>query len=270
MPIARFICRGCGGREVDLDHFSKTACGESVCHPDYAAALLADRAGQYTSGSVRVTHGLSCPRRAAIEESESFAVDPLDANAPLTGVAWHSLMEKFGSKTDCEVEVSGTVGGVALKGKIDRIRMIGDEMILEDWKHINDFSVKYIKQDGAKLEHRVQLSIYAELVHQCMQVRPVRGIIWYHSSVGGKDALIPQPVSLISVEDALKVHPYGCDYTVDDLYKQMDLFFAFQPKYNWKTALPLAGASIRFGSKTGCDYCSVRSICMEAETGSPF
>lgn len=281
MPIARWICTGCGGREVPLDHFSATACGEKVCHPDMAAAILADRDGQYTRGSVRVSHGLGCPRRAAIEEVEDYAVDPLECNAALTGVAWHALLEsvderlarKNGRPPDCEVEVSGTIAGIKLKGKIDRLR--GD--LIEDHKHINDFSVKWIRQNGVKPEHRAQVSIYAELCEQSGLQRPKRGIIWYHSSLGGKDALIPMPVELMGVEEALAVRPYGCEYTVRELYEQANMFFngvepsglACKPMNDWR-CLPLAGQTIQFGSKTGCDYCAVRAICQEAENGAPF
>src|SRR5512137_1486392 len=104
MPIAQWICAACGGRVVPLTHFTDSPCGEKV-HPDYAAAILKDRADQYVKGAVRVSHGLGCPRRAAIEEAVDFAVDPLEQNAMLTGTAWHAMVESAGPVQFVEVEV---------------------------------------------------------------------------------------------------------------------------------------------------------------------
>ena len=266
MPIARWICPGCGGREVALSHFAETSCGERV-HPDYAAAILADRAEQYVSGAVRVSHGLGCPRRAAIEESEGYSVDPLEVNSMITGTAWHAFVERAGPKEWCEVEVSGKLANVSVNGKMDRMRQLSDgTWAIEDWKHINDFSVKYI--NGApKKEHMIQTSLYAELAEQCGHQRPTVGIIWYHSSQSGKAALTPHKFPLMSAEDALAHCPYDCDYTVAELLQQADAHY--KDGLRWQE-MPLAGKSIKFGTKTGCDYCSVRSICREAETGAPF
>jgi len=268
MPIVGWLCKGCGGREVGLNHFHETLCGETVCHPDFADAIFKDRTSQYVNGVVRVTHGLGCPRRAAIEHVETYRVDPLDANAALTGVAFHALMEHAGHPDMTEVEVKGVIEGIPVNGKIDRMRRLHDgTFIIEDWKHISDFQVKYRKQDGIKPEHIIQASIYAELCQQMGMRRPARGIIWYHTSMNGKDALMPTPFSLMPLAEALAVKPFGGDFTVLELYQQAaDVFINHE---GWKS-LPLAGASILFGSKTMCDYCSVRSICAEAASGAPF
>ncbi len=73
----------------------------------------------------------------------------------------------------------------------------------------------------------------------------------------------------MSIAEALQVKPYDCDYTVLELYQQAAQVFNSYADVKW-THLPLAGASIKFGSKVGCDYCSVRSVCMEAEGIAPF
>jgi len=266
MPIAKWLCAACGGREVALSHFADTVCGEKV-HPDFAAAILKDRGEQYVSKAVRVSHGLGCPRRAAIEESEPYSVDPLDLNPPLTGTAWHAMMESAGPRELCEVEVDGTLGVVYVNGKMDRLRPLTDgELAIEDWKHINDFGVKWI--NGApKPEHMVQASLYAELVEQCGNPRPSVGIIWYHSSQSGKAALTSHKFPLLPTHEALAARPYDCDFTVLELLKQAASHY--EDGVRWQE-LPLAGKSIKFGTKTGCDYCSVRSICTEADKGAPF
>jgi len=268
MPIAKFLCPGCGGREVELDHFEKSECGITHVHPDYARALLNDRDNQYVSGAVRVTNGLGCPRRAAIEEHENFAINPLDANAMLTGTAIHSMMEAGGEPGLVEVELAGEVDGVRINGKCDRLRPVnGDRVLIEDWKHVNDFAVRYLLQDGPKPEHRVQLSIYRELAAQSFKPVPTEGRIWYHSSTGGKNALIPMKVELLPIREALDHHPYGCEFTVSELYQQAhDGITGIR---DWRE-LPLAGQSQSFGAKSACSYCSVYNVCSEADTGSPF
>ena len=274
MGISGWLCRECGGREVPLDHFATTKCGEAV-HPDYCAALLNDRNGQYVTGAVRVSHGLGCPRRAAIEESESFYVDPLDSNAALTGTAWHSMMEGAGPSSLCEVEVGGVINGVKVNGKIDRLYQAANgDWVVRDHKHIGEFQIKWRKQDGVKLEHTVQGSIYAELCEQSGLPRPVRGIIDYHTSSNGKDALMPASYALLDLSSALDVKPYGGEFTVAELLSQADQFYSAvvdqQRSTDYWKLMPLAGKSIMFGAKTACDYCTVRSICSEAENGSPF
>jgi len=266
MPISRWICNGCGGREVPLSHFSDTACGELV-HPDYAAAILKDRSEQYISHAVRVSHGLGCPRRAAIEESVDFAVDPLSQNAMLTGTAWHALVEAAGPNALVEVEVEGVVADVKVRGKMDRLRKLHNgDWAVEDWKHVGEFGLKYVKP-GPKPEHIVQTSIYAELVAQVNRPRPTVGLIWYHSSSGGKDAMVPHKFPLMPLHEAVNHRPYDCDFTVGELLRQAASHYENGVKWE---ELPLAGASIKFGAKTGCDYCGVRSICKEAEVGTPF
>jgi hypothetical protein len=195
-----------------------------------------------------------------IEHVEDYAVDPLELNAMLTGTAWHALMERYGDKKTTEVAVCGTLAGVTVRGKADKL----SEQSVCDHKHVND--AKYIKQDGVKPEHVAQLSIYAELAEQSGNVRPVRGVIWYHTSKSGKDALIPIKTELMPIDEALAHQPYGGAYTVAELYAQADAGFSTG---DWR-ALPLAGQTQKFGYKVACDYCAVRSICMTAENGAPF
>lgn len=262
MPITKWLCPACGGREVPLDHFTTTDCG-NVIHPDYALAVRMQEDGQTDRTGVRVTHGLGCPRRSVIQATEPFAVDPTESNAALTGTAWHALMEKSGPPEHCEVEVKGEINGIAVSGKMDRVR--GD--VIEDWKHIGDFQLKYRREDGVKPEHVAQASIYAELLYQSRLQQATRCRIWYHTSKGGKDAMVPITADLMPIGQALQVKPYGGEYTVHELYEQADM--ALNRGADWRK-LPLAGQSMSFGPKTMCDYCSVRSICTEAETGSPF
>jgi hypothetical protein len=250
---------------VSLDHFATTECGERI-HPDYCAAILGDRDGQHVKGAVRVTHGLGCPRRAVIEHVEDYAVDPLDCNAMLTGTAWHSLMERYGRPGTVEVSVAGNLatpgGSVAVAGRSDCI--VGEHV--HDHKHIGDDKLRYKLREGATPEHRVQLSLYAELRAQGGHERPSKGVIWYHTSKAGKDALTPMPVELLPIDEALAHPPYGGAYTVAELYAQADEGFRTG---EWRT-LPLAGQTQKFGYRVACDYCAVRGICMTAENGAPF
>ncbi len=267
MPIANWICAACGGREVPLSHFAETACGEKV-HPDFARAILLDRNSQYVQRAVRVSHGLGCPRRGAIEESEPYAVDPLELNPAIKGTGWHAFVEAAAPAGMAEIELEGIIGGVKVNGKLDRLRQLSDDSwAIEDWKTINDFNIKWIKSGGAKPEHQVQASIYAELLDQMRKPRPTVGIIWYSSSVGGKDALMPFKFDLLPLHEALAVRPYDCEYTVLELLKQAASHY--EDGVRWEE-LPLAGKSIKFGGKTACDYCNVRSVCWTAAVGAPF
>ena len=210
---------------------------------------------------------MGCPRKAAIEEAVEFAVDPLELNAMLTGTAWHSFVEAAGPKGAVEVEVSGIINGVRLNGKMDRLRRLTDgTWAVEDWKHVNDFGLKYVKE-GPKKEHVVQASIYAELCEQSGHIRPSVGLIWYHSSQAGTAALTPHKFNLLPLYEALAHHPYECEFTVMDLLRQAADHY--EAGLRWDE-LPLAGRSITFGAKNACGYCSVKSICDEADKGAPF
>lgn len=265
MPISAWICPHCGGRERPLDHFASTTCGELI-HPDYAAAVLKDRSSQYVSGVVRVSHGLGCPRKAAIEYAESYAINPLKSNAPLTGVAWHNLMEAAGPVEKCEVRVSGEISGIPLQGKIDRIRALpSGEFVLEDWKHGSDRATSERKSSPPKERDVIQLSVYAELTQQTFGERPVRGIIWGHGSTEG--AIVPQPVKLLPIDEVLAKQPFEGDHSVIELYAQADE--VFREDAHW-SRLPLAGASMKLGNRTACDYCDVRTLCTAADRGAPF
>lgn len=261
MPIARWYCARCRA-DVPLDHFATTECGETVCHPDVAAAILHHDRNQHVRGVVRVTTGLGCPRRSVIEHTEEYAVDPLDANAMLTGTAWHALMEAHGGE-EAEVSVAGTLAGVKVAGKSDKMR----GSLVEDHKNVADAKAPYIRKDGPSRGHIVQLSIYAELAEQSGRPRPTRGIIWYHTSKAGADALIPVPVELLHISEALEFKPGEGEFSVAELYAQAEAGIA---SGDWR-AMPLAGRTQQFGKfKTACDYCGVRAICTEGEKGAPF
>lgn len=254
MPITAWFCRGCGGREVPLDHFATTRCGETVCHPDYAAAVLADRANQPT-GKVRVSHGLGCPRRAGIEQAEDYAVDPLDLLASMSGVAWHLLMEKA-AKGAAEIPVTLEVDGITIVGTTDRPHVLpSGEEIGGDWKTTSEYQLG--KKAEAGIEHRIQLTMYGKARGWA------KAIVWYKSH----KEIRPMSVELVPMDEALAHHPYDGEYTVLELYHQADDLMSGRKK--WQD-LPLTGQSQKFGRKTACDYCSVREACTVAAMGSPW
>lgn len=302
MPITKWSCPSCR-REVELDHFQQTACGK-VVHPDYAAAVLADRESQADRTGVRVSMASSCPRKYAIMGSEAIAVNPLDMLSALKGTAWHSLMETGaeGESWQCpqhdgafairrmaiekccagaatvgaEVEVAGTISGILLTGKIDRVRLVDGQLTGEDWKTGSDFRVAYIKGgkafgrpvvgEGAPVEYKVQLSLYAELYRQQYGRTWDAATIWWAFSADSW----AEPIEIMSVDACLDHQPYNCGYTVLELLHQAAQFAEGAVK--WQD-LPLVGKEIKFGKvKVGCDYCSVRDRCWteDPNTKAPF
>lgn len=267
MPIAKWKCPACHSI-VDLDHYTTTRCGMAV-HPDYAAAVLGEQEDNHPGGKVRVSAAGSCPRAAAILKTEEIAVDPLASNAMLTGTAWHQLMGHYGMRpaltntASVEVEVTGTIDGIAIVGHIDRVLRWDSDLIIADWKHTNDFARKYLT--AAKPEHIVQTSLYAELYDQTFGVRPTSGVNWYHFTTS--PPLVPMWYDLWPVERALEHRPYQCDYTVSQLLHQAAK--VAEGKVRWED-LPLVGESFQFGGKNACDYCSVFDVCKVQATGAPF
>lgn len=268
MPITAWQCPSCC-RPVPLDHFATTECGHHV-HPDYANAVLL-REREYHEGAhgVRVHDGLGCPRKHAIERTESYAADPLSYNAVERGNAWHDFMQKYSADPQmAEVEVVGVIAGVNVGGRIDRLRGVIVEgrivsAIVEDWKTSSDFREKYVKKDGISPEYQVQGSLYAELVEQSFRWRPTWGRIWYKFS----RSILPLEYDLWPLDQALAHHPHGGEYSVVELLRQAELFVTGM--WDWKQ-LPLAGETQRFGDKTLCDYCSVRAVCWTQAKGAPF
>lgn len=266
MPITRWTCPTCR-QVVSLDHFAHSDCG---VHPDYAAAVLADRKAQNERTGVRVSNGLSCPRKAAILAQEDVAVDPLGMLSPLKGTAWHALMESAAGSVHpaglgTEIEVAGELGGIPVTGKIDRVRIVAGRLVGEDWKTGSDFRIKFIKPSAksptacAPLEYRVQLSLYAELYRQQFGRAWDGATIWWAFS----NDMWPESIEILDVETCLAHHPYECDYSVAQLLEQ-----AAAGKH-W-TELPLVGESIKFGTKDGCSYCEVRDVCWTQAKLAPF
>jgi len=263
MPITAWDCPECH-RAAPLDHYESGGACSLAVHPDYVAAVLADSAKRADKAWPTVTMGLGCVRAAAIQQDEDVSINPLDVNAMLTGSAWHAVMDR--GAPDNEVEVSGQLGGMVVTGTIDRVRKLADgRVIIEDWKHGNCFSRKYAT--AAKPEHVVQVSLYAELYAQMYDIKPSAGVVWYHYT--SSPALIPRAVELWNVERCLAHHPYDADWTVGQLLRLADDYDNRCVPAKWQD-LPLVGATIKFGNKTGCEYCSVRAICMTAATGAPF
>lgn len=256
MPIKAWICRGCGNREVPLDHFATTKCGEEVVHPDYAAAALISRKRQRI-GVVRVSHGVACVRRVGIEQKENYAIDPLDLLASMTGVAWHALMEEAAPKGEAEVSIEIAVDGVKVVGTSDRPRRLPytGELVIDDWKTKGDYQFsKKVAQDA---EYVVTQSMYAHALGA------TRIGTWYKSHSEFKPMYGP----VMPIEKLLEHKPHEGEYTVRELYHQADDLMAGRAR--WQD-LPLAGQSMRFGRKSACDYCSVRETCTIAAMGNPW
>jgi hypothetical protein len=292
MPITSLLCPSCR-KEVPTDHFAVSECGLTTCHPDYVAAVLAHEAAQPTD-KVRVTSGLSCPRSAAIMIAEDVAVDPCALNSPLTGTAWHGLMEMHGQET--EIEVSGVIGGIQVTGHIDSVLCATGILILADHKHANDFNRKYLGEP--KEAHVVQLSIYAELYQQTSGYTVDECALYYHFTTN--PPFIIHRFRPWPIEQCLDYRPHDGGYRVRDLYAQMRGFLGqwcsecdgvgyvigkIPPNVNkvldcptcegqkrinrtpWQE-LPLVGQTQSFGSKDMCSYCAVRQVCMEQATGA--
>lgn len=261
MPIVALRCPNCLLPQP-LDHFAG-ACGDTI-HCDYVTAVLAgDGERGRRVGRVGVSDGLGCPRKKLIMDVEDVTVNPLDFNAMLTGTAWHDKMEAHAvAPAQCEVEVEGTVIGIKVIGHIDRVRIIGSAIVLDDHKHTNDYSFGYLRKGEIKPEHECQLSVYAELYAQTLEQRPAYGMIWTHATAGG---FFPRRVEFWPMERCLSFKPYGGDYCVADLL----LHVQGGIEGDWRN-LPLAGQSMTFGSRDACSYCAVRDVCWEAETGASF
>lgn len=286
MPIKSLICRGCGGREVPLDHFHETRCGETVCSPRYVNAVLAHEREHYSAAQEEptVTTILSCPRSWRIRKTENYPVDPTSVNAALTGTAYHESLSRHSAPgTVVERPVSGTIRGVRLTGRPDCLTPA--KRLIEDDKHKSDWSEKQVRAEGAAPEHIAQLVLYAELTEQTERWRPERGIIWYHWSTNGgllpieilyaQICEIPLPDTdqtmcvgksisqLPPLKWALEFKPHGGQYTVAELLEQTR-------ETDWRR-MPLAGESQLFGGKKSmCEYCPVKNICFTEAKGVAF
>jgi hypothetical protein len=271
MPIIGWDCPICK-HQVPLDHYETTECGLAI-HPDYAAAVLHSDDDYYGTGMLTVTGGLGCPRSRALENDTDVYVNPTDYNAMVLGTAWDGAMQRYAPPLQAKVR---------LEGVIDRVRRIGDHLVIEDWKHSNNFQQKWAKKEmeeakkegkpPVKMEYRIQTAIYAELFAQQFGERPTRGIIWNHYSgaaqYGPASVLLPLAYDLPSLAECLAHKPYGGDYTVLEIYKQAAGYIATDVKAPFE--LPLVGKTMSFGSKSYCDYCQVQKACMAADSGAPF
>lgn len=260
---------------LQADHYNQSNCGLSI-HPDYAEAVLHDNDDRYVTDQVTVTVGLGCPRSRAIERDEPVFVNPFDYNSMLAGRAWDQLMDKHAPVDSKKIQLHGTIEGITVYGEIDRLRRMGNWLMISDHKHSNVYRQKYLAKEGVSKEYQVQTSMYAELYEQMNGERPTHGEVFYHfTGNSGTNPFTPFQFLTLSLSDCLAFKPYDGDYTLLELYRQAD-------RYNkWKRGesgvkvgafdLPLAGKSQKFGSsKVMCDYCQVRSTCFEDDHGSPF
>jgi hypothetical protein len=243
-------------------------------HPDYAAAVLNSDTGYYGAGLVTVTGGIGCVRARAIESSKAVYVNPLDYNAMILGSAWDVTMQAYAPAGTSKVRVSGLIEGVRIEGEIDRVRWVDGDLYIEDHKHSNNFQYKYLaEEDGPRIEYVVQTSIYAELYHQTFGERPTHGAIWYNFSGANSDKrkppLMPKVYKLMALSDCLAHRPYDGQFTASELYHQAAAYYQSVVAID-AFDLPLAGESMKFGSKSYCDYCPVRDVCFTAAKGAPF
>lgn len=256
MPIIGWYCAKCRAN-VALDHF-ETAC--NAVHPDFAAAVLADDKKRRVG--IHVTDVLGCPRKSAITTAADVFVDPLGYNSILGGTAWHKLMETASAKPElCEVEVWGAVMGVQLVGTIDRLH---PPTAISDWKTTSEWAEKWLNKPkaeggGMKAEHLAQMSLYAELVEQTQGWRPVHGVAWYRTH----KTMLPFAEKLWDLPTVLAFRPLDGDYSVAELIEMVG------DGVRWHE-LPLVGESMKYGTKTACDYCSVRETCWQQAKGAPF
>lgn len=269
--ITGWYCVKCRAN-VPLDHFATTVCG-LVVHPDYAAAVLHSDTDYYGAGLVTVTGGLGCVRSRAIEVDKPVFVNPLDYNALVLGAAWDTAMQKHAPVDAAKIRVSGTIDGITIEGEIDRVRWVGGDLYIEDHKHSNNFRYKYVVAEDPRVEYVIQTSVYAELYDQTFHQRPTKGAIWNHFSGAGNDRnkppLVPKVYDLMNLADCLDHCPYDGDYTVRELYRQAADYYQADVPVDAFT-LPLAGETMKFGSKGYCDYCEVRGVCYTAAKGAPF
>lgn len=270
--------------EVPLDHFESC----TYCHPDFAAAILADRAVQADRTGVRVSSASACPRKYAILASEDVAVDPLSFLQAMKGTAWHKMVEAgaYYSKEEIEnrilsvseglgseLSVSGTIGGIALTGTIDRVLLRDGKLVGQDHKTGKDAREvfirggksygKEVKGQGAPIEYKIQLSIYAELYRQQFGRAWDAAEIWW--------TLLNhwcEPVAIMTPGQCLSHHPYDSEFTVAEILAQAQQ--VADGVVMWQD-LPLVGDTFHFGPKfTGCNYCEVRGMCWMANQKAPF
>jgi hypothetical protein len=241
-------------------------------HPDFASAVLESERGHYRFGrkAIGVTDLVSgCPRASALKHEVEYAVNPVNLNAPLTGTAWHRLMENAAHYANplagdyVEVEVAGKIDGIEVITAVDRLRK--DRGLIEDWKHRNDYASKYDKRDGPKPEHIAQLSLGAELVEQTFKWRPTRATVWAHYTSGV--GLYPMPVTLLPLSGVLEFRPWKGSASVRDHLAAMESWRTGQAQWS---DLPLFGENQTIGDKTACDYCPVFTICKEQARGAAF
>jgi len=265
MPITRWLCSGCGGREVPLDHFNESECGLKVVHPDFANAVLQGERQHYARGARQVEPStvLGCPRSTAIQATEDYALDPLRNNAMLTGTAWHLHMEEMSvDPQQTEVVVRGEIAGIAMIGKVDRLWKAMKAIF--DWKHSSDFGKRKVENEGPRETHRAQLSLYTPLVKQSAGWEPERGFLLYHYTAGG---MLQIEVPIMSLDEVLEHKPHGGEVTVLDNLRHAHMFKSGATKWQ---QLPLSGEKMMFGTKTMCDYCAVLPICKEQATGGAW
>lgn len=253
---------------MPLDHFEQ--CGH--VHPDLAAAVLADSQKKRAEG-VHVTSAIGCPRKAAIESQVDVRIDPSSYNSILGGTAWHKLMETASDKPElCEVEVRGVIAGVELVGVVDRLH---PPTAISDWKVTSEWAEKWLNKPkdeggGMKAEHLCQLSVYGELVEQTLGWRPTHGVVNYRTH----KTVLPFAEKLWPLEQVLEFRPLQGDFTVRELIGQLDRFYQWQNqtgalRCEWYE-LPLVGETQKYGTKSACDYCSVREVCYTQAKGAPF
>lgn len=275
---------------VPLDHFEHC----TYCHPDFAAAILADRAVQSERTGVRVSSASACPRKYAILASEDVAVDPLSYLQVTKGTAWHKVMEtgagqpnaigttvvKGGSATvnlegmiGAELSVAGEIAGIPLTGTIDRVLLRDGKLVGQDHKTGKDAREVFIRGgksygkdrvgQGAPIEYKIQLSIYAELYRQQFGRAWDSAEIWW--------TLLNhfvEPIEILSIEKCLMHHPYDSEFTVGDILAQAQL--VADGAVRWQD-LPMVGQSFHFGSKfDGCSYCEVKDRCWIENQKAPF
>lgn len=252
MPMVGLKCGKCL-KDVDVDHFGPQKC----LHVPRAMAeqVLVDQRDRPEGWTVTMVQGSI--REHIIKKTQPYRIDPVKHMSMQLGTSQHAMLGWHDYPVIGKSHrYHGTISGLKLSGEPD-LWEGGDDVA--DYK----FTGSLFRMKGPKYEHRVQVSLYAELIEQQTGVRPTNGVLYYG---GFGQSMKNFRFDIIPLEECL-------DSKVDRVRTLLDNIILAREYEEGRLKLddiPCGCKEVFFGKASKADnYCDVSLQCRELE-GSVF
>lgn len=259
MPITSLTCPCSPGEEQPLDHYDSGSCPLPPMQQGWYNAELHNQLDDkaHSAGNVTATRVLDCPRKPLIADFLPYSFNPMHAHKAHLGTIQHREAQKWlPPGCQAEVEVRGHLLGLEMSARIDclkgnginELKTHGGRWLKESKGYSNLVGDEYTAQGNIQRLLAEQSGISAE------------SLVVSHTTSEYPD-FPSEPLPLRDEEWIAGVRPHKGAFTVGQIALFLKMALSQPVTEEVIRAVPLVGKEIKFGAKSGCDYCTFRKVC---------